>query len=507
MAYTITNSDGTTLVSIAPGTSDSTTTSLTLVGKNFPGYGQFLSENFVQLLENFASSSAPAHPQEGQLWWDKSSASNKILKVYMGSSTWKRISGATSSGTSPSTSYSAVGDLWWDSSNAQLNVYNGTTWTVIGPAFTASTGQSGAIADVLTDGTNTHVVVKFLIDNKLTAILSKDTAFTPVPALTTSGFSIISPGMNLPDENIGGTLVGLRFWGNANNADKLGGVSSAAFAKYTSTTPFTVAQTISTNSGLTIGSAGDLVLDKVSGIARISSNVSGQDLSLYSRVSGSLTKLFTVAGDGNVRVFANTATGSSYVFPNASDNNIANKRYVDDAIVNLGLGGSGGNTTFGANLVPTANLSYNLGSTTSWWNNIYGTSIHAQYADVAERFEADAFIQPGTVVELGGAKEICAVVAELSENILGVISTKAAYLMNSGAGTDTTHPPVAVSGRVPVRVIGQIRKGDRLVSAGNGLARAGHRTEISPWNVIGRALASKSTPGEGVIEATVKLNS
>ena len=146
-------------------------------------------------------------------------------------------------------------------------------------------------------------------------------------------------------------------------------------------------------------------------------------------------------------------------------------------------------------------------STTSWWNNIYGTSIHAQYADVAERFEADQYIQPGTVVELGGTKEITAVAEELSENILGVISTKAAYLMNSGAGSDATHPPVAVSGRVPVRVIGQIRKGDRLVSAGNGLARAGHRTEISPWNVIGRALTSKSTPGEGIIEATVKLNS
>ena len=186
---------------------------------------------------------------------------------------------------------------------------------------------------------------------------------------------------------------------------------------------------------------------------------------------------------------------------------MATKKYVDDAIVNLGLGGSGGNTTFGANLVPTANLTYNLGSTTSWWNNIYGTSIHAQYADVAERFEADTVIQPGTVVELGGAKEICAVVEELSENILGVISTKAAYLMNSGAGSDSTHPPVAVSGRVPVRVIGPIKKGDRLVSAGTGLARAGARNEISPWNVIGRALSSKSTAGEGVIEATVKLNS
>lgn len=506
MAYTITNSDGTTLVSIEPGTANSTTTSLTLVGKNFPGYGQFLNGNFVQLLENFASGTAPSNPQEGQLWWDKNDAANKVLKIYMGSAVgWKRINGATAGGTRPDTTYdtSATGDLWWDTANAQLKVNNGGVgdagWTVIGPAFTATTGQSGAIADILSDGTATHVIVKFLINNKLAAILSTDTAFTPSPALTSSGFSTINPGMNLADDAIGGTLIGLRYWGNANNADYLGGSAASVFARLSGTSPFTTAQSISNNSGLTVGAASDLTVSVVSGAARVTSTVTGQNLDFFANVSGTPTRLLTVGGDGTVKITANTALGTT--------TSVATKKYVDDSISGLGLGGTGGNTTFGANLVPTANLTYNLGSTTSWWNNIYGTSIHAQYADVAERFEADAVIMPGTVVELGGAKEITTVVAELSENILGVISTKAAYLMNSGAGSDSTHPPVAVSGRVPVRVIGSIKKGDRLVSAGNGLARAGARTEISPWNVIGRALSSKTTPGEGIIEATVKLNS
>jgi hypothetical protein len=79
--------------------------------------------------------------------------------------------------------------------------------------------------------------------------------------------------------------------------------------------------------------------------------------------------------------------------------------------------------------------------------------------------------------------------------------------MNSGAGSNDTHPPVAVQGRVPVRVTGKIRKGDRLVSAGNGLARAGARSEITAWNVIGRALEDKLDLGIGLIEAVVKLNS
>ena len=79
--------------------------------------------------------------------------------------------------------------------------------------------------------------------------------------------------------------------------------------------------------------------------------------------------------------------------------------------------------------------------------------------------------------------------------------------MNSDAGSDITHPAVAVNGRVPVRVIGTVKKGDRLVSAGAGLARSANRTEITAFNVIGRSLVDKTTQDEGVVEAIVKLNS
>ena len=79
--------------------------------------------------------------------------------------------------------------------------------------------------------------------------------------------------------------------------------------------------------------------------------------------------------------------------------------------------------------------------------------------------------------------------------------------MNGGAGSDVTHPPVAVNGRVPVRVIGTVSKGDRLVSAGRGLARAAIRSEMTAFNVIGRALENKTSTGEGTVEAIVKLNS
>jgi hypothetical protein len=137
---------------------------------------------------------------------------------------------------------------------------------------------------------------------------------------------------------------------------------------------------------------------------------------------------------------------------------------------------------------------------------ISGTQINANYADVAERFAADQTYVPGTVVELGGVAEITRSVEELSENVFGVISTRAAYLMNSGAGTDETHPPIAMTGRVPVRVTGVIRKGDRLVSAGNGLARAARPGEATAFNVIGRALEDRTDTSEGTVEAIVTIN-
>jgi len=139
------------------------------------------------------------------------------------------------------------------------------------------------------------------------------------------------------------------------------------------------------------------------------------------------------------------------------------------------------------------------------WTLASGARLNATYADLAERFEADAPYDAGTVVELGGDAEVTAVVNELSEDVFGVVSNTAAYLMNAGAGDDSTHPPVAVGGRVQVKVIGKVRKGQRLVSAGNGIARAAKQGEATSFNTIGRALAHKTTDEVGTVEAFVSI--
>jgi hypothetical protein len=134
-----------------------------------------------------------------------------------------------------------------------------------------------------------------------------------------------------------------------------------------------------------------------------------------------------------------------------------------------------------------------------------GARFQATFADLAERYEADAVYDVGTVVELGGDKEITDVKKDLSSDVFGVVSNSYAYLLNDGAGNDATHPAIALVGRVPVKVIGQVKKNDRLVSAGNGYARAAKLEEVTAYNTIGRSLANKDTDGPGMVEAVVSI--
>lgn len=168
------------------------------------------------------------------------------------------------------------------------------------------------------------------------------------------------------------------------------------------------------------------------------------------------------------------------------------------------LGSVGGATTFNGNVITTG-ANTTGGTITGNWTLTAGSRWNATYADLAERFASDKQYEPGTVVEIGGDKEITAVREELSENVFGVVSNTAAYLMNSMAGDDVTHPAIAMAGRVRVRVKGKVKKGDRLVSAGKGLARAAKENEANAFNTIGRSLTSKTTSGTGLVEAIVAI--
>jgi len=141
-------------------------------------------------------------------------------------------------------------------------------------------------------------------------------------------------------------------------------------------------------------------------------------------------------------------------------------------------------------------------------NVVHATSTSAQYADVAERFAADAPMAEGAVVMLGGSQEITEVTSDLSDQVFGVISTQPAYAMNALAGNSESHPYVAMTGRTPVRVTGTVAKGQRLVTSSvKGTARAVSNTDsINPFHVIGRALEDKTDAGIGTVNCVVRTN-
>lgn len=390
MSYNLQLTNGSVLIQggLTDGQLDTTSTSLALIGRNYSGYGLFLNENFVKILENFSNGTSPLSPLQGQLWWD---SVNKILKVYTGT-TWKISTGATSSSIPPLDTTPIGGDLWWDNINNQLKIWSGTSWITIGPPATPSTGNSGATPALWADNNGiNHVIIQFIINNSVLAVFSKDAFTTSIP-----GFASIVPGLNMST-------------GNSPTVAISGSITSANSAMYATTSVFA-------NSASYLGNL-------VSSVTNVASTLVARD-----------------------------TTGNIFV------------------------------------------------------NRVIGTATSALYADLAERFASDWPYEPGTVMEMGGDAEVTSAKSDLSSNVFGVISSNPAYLMNEGAGSNDTHPPIALAGRVPVRVIGKVNKGDRLVSAGNGIARAATATEITQWNVIGRALENKYTDSEGTIEAVVRVN-
>jgi hypothetical protein len=459
MAYQINLTNGTAFATIADGTLN-TSSSMVLVGKNYPGYGAFLDTNFIHLLENAANSTAPAAPLTGQLWFNTTS---KIIQVWSGV-TWKSLGGATASSSAPSNNN--VGDLWFDTVNQQLNVYTGNAFILVGPQFTSATGITGAIPTTLTDTFGgTHTVVQLTTANSVVAIVSKDSTFTP-SGVGIPGFANVRPGITLANSISGVTQ---QFHGIANNSQQLNGLSSSDFVRNSGVTQtMSVGLNIANDTGLSVGTNNDLRMSVSTGAVTIQNQTQDANITFRVNRGGVATTVLTLDGANAAVAFGNALSVESIA-------------------------------------KTCSNAVGNIGSSTNYFNRVFATATTALYADVAERFAADAVYESGTVVCIGGSQEITAVNEDASENVLGVISSQAAFLMNGGAGEDDTHPPVAVTGRVPVRVRGTVRKGDRLVSAGDGLARSALPGEATAFNTIGRSLVDKISNDEGIVEAIVMI--
>ena len=545
MAYKINNTFGTLLVTLADGTIDVATTDLALIGKGYAGFGEKLNENLIKLLENFNNTSAPDNKIQGQLWYDQT---NKQLNVYTGVK-FKPVGSTTNSASAP---VNAVqGDLWFDTSNTQLYVYNGTAWTLIGPTTVAGSGVTQVVSEIGQDNAGVNQSYLKLVANDAVVGVVSNVAFTPSgtetngAALITAGFSAVAQGIQLSS-----SVSSAKFRGTATDSDKLGGVAAANYLRSDSNDSTNSSFTIANDTGLILGAGSDITMSLTSDNLTIANVTQDKDIIFTVNDGGTTVTMMTMDGStgllelptvGDLRVKGNlTVDGTQTTFNTTT-------LTIEDNIIELNR-----NISSNSAMPNYSGIKINRGETSTateqdlfWvWDETFaddGTTIHgnaggaftafksgggddelsaatlvdiranivhatataAQYADLAERYATDTPVETGEVVSLGGKEEITKCMDDKSDAVFGVVSDHPAYLMNSEAGNNDTHPAIALKGRVPVKVTGKGSAGDRIVSGSYGTARVAQPGEATTFNTLGRLIKDKYNEDTALTECVI----
>ena len=359
-------------------------TSLDFPGRNVTGYGQIIAENFLALLENFASGAAPTNPVEGQLWYNSVEG---ILQIW-DNTQWKAASNIQKSTSEPSVESARVGELWVDTTNQQLYVFSGSSWILVGPNF--STGlQSGPVVESIIDSDNfDRVIVTFFVEDKPIIIISKD-SFTPKNSI--NGFSAIKTGINITSLDVGDGGFLPKFYGTAVAADALniGGTAVAAAKFLRSDTTNTTEQNfnIRNNAGLTIGIDGTFSLTSVSGSAKIYNAQAASSIDLQTNRNGIPNTVLTVinntvginviAPDEALTVNGNIKTDGSLIltgiaestnFNNGSFRTAGGIAVTKNALIGKNIDVYG--QTITTSIEPRETEKYDSGSLTRRWNTV-----------------------------------------------------------------------------------------------------------------------------------------
>ncbi len=335
MSYEINKTDGTALVTLTDGTID-TSTSLTLFGKSYSGFGELLNENLIKLLENSSSTSAPTAPLKGELWFDTSTGQ---LKVYDGSA-FEPTGGAQSSSTQPSSA--SAGDLWHDSTNDQMYLYTGSAWLLVGPVYTSGQTLSGWKVETVTDsGSVDRVISSMYVGNVQVCIVSSVT-FTP--QTTISGFTTISAGLTL-NSNLSAVFEGTNT--SASFVDTSGTTNSSAsliaggnFMRKDAANTTTGALTITNDSGITLGAGSDVTMSvDGSNHLTIANTASNGNVIISAKAGSTQTPRITITGSSG----ATAITGDVTITGNLSVSGELSRTteiQIDDAFIKLNTGNS-----------------------------------------------------------------------------------------------------------------------------------------------------------------------
>ena len=297
MGYRINRTDGELLIDLTDGTIDNTTTDITLIGRNYKGFGELVNENFVSILENFASTSAPANPMIGQLWWDKQ---DTRLKVYDGTS-FRSAAGTVISSSQPSNL--TAGDIWIDNEANKLYLFDGTDLVLVGPEYDADQGKTGfEVASQLDNTDVQRTILKLFLGGTLIGIHSPATFIVPteyaIPGFPEWADDTFFPKRQRLEKGFNPTQSGYNYNGTATAALSLVDTGGVEFT----TTDFLPTTTNGTTSGkLTIKNSAGLSI----GI--------GDTLYLSQKISGTTSLLETQQSNADFGI--RIKSGSSFLTP------------------------------------------------------------------------------------------------------------------------------------------------------------------------------------------------
>lgn len=350
MAYVLKKTNGTTLTTIEDGTINSSSAPITLVGRNYSGYGQSINQNLIKMVENFAYNVQPSNPLTGQLWYD---TDNKCLKAFNGTR-FKPIAYVDTATGSPVDS--VTGDLWFNESEQKLYFYNGTNYVLIGPQFTGLASNNLILPAIVRDNAGIdHYILKHQIQNAVdeslsTVAISSADEFTP--SATIVGFPTIKKGITLPNvNNLGVSSAPTNtsyLWGTASDSLRLGG-SAATDYVLKAAPAFTEQVLVNTVAGISIRSGAlrfhiDQTDPSTANISLGNESTSGNTLKFNLLVSSTLVEIIRLTSSGNLAILPNSETSSRPVNIGASDRRFSTA-YVRNINVESGVSSATGTFT------------------------------------------------------------------------------------------------------------------------------------------------------------------
>jgi len=491
MAYIVNKTDGTVLTTIVDGTIDNTT-SLTLFGKSYSGFGELLNEDLVRLLENSASTSSPAAPLRGELWFD---TTTNQLKVYDGSA-FKPASGAKSQATAPTSP--TAGDLWVDSDDKQLFFYTGSTWQLAGPVYTDGQQLSGFKIETVGSSGGDKVIASMYSGTVRVAVLSAS-AFTPSAGspsstpLVNNGFAQIYPGITL-NSNISAQFAGttttasnLNISGTANPSGTV--IAGGNFMRKDAAQTTTGAITIDNDNGIIIGNNQEAEININSHNLIIANTSEDKNISFKVNNGGTTVEAITIDGDnsrvgifttspsvpleitGNVKITGNLSVSGEY------DTTSTTNVLMNDVFVRLNNGNNSNNDSgivVERNAGAEAKIYWNASA--GYW--VAGKSESGTYSQIIrdEDTVTDGDANKGKILKTNG-----------STGNLKVTSLTLGAVGSNIATTDTSNLNVPTTGQVAESIT---RWGGSYItpdagSTGNTVAGKRYVETVAPLNAQG----------------------